>query len=290
MAIVLVLPPFPDHIKKSWLFSQREIDFAVEQNKGEKLCTYVYSTATKCLSELNEVGAGFNSSQIRKSLVDPNTYFLAFLSAANTTILASIGVFLPTIVKSFGYTAIHAQLFTIIPYGCAFVSMITIGIISDQYRNKGIFILGCLTVTLVGLIILLTTSTKEAGMAGVSLLVLGIYPAAILQMTWIQITFCGSTKRAVSWGMAMVFGQGFSLLGTQIYTTPPRFIKGHATLLGLVVWGMLSTVAAQLTMLHRNRQREKLLKEYAERGEVHPDVGKSLEETCDSHINFRYTL
>ena len=137
---------------------------------------------------------------------------------------------------------------------------------------------------------LLATTSKESGMVGLCLLVLGAYPAAILQMAWIQITFCGSTKRAISWAVAMVFGQGFSLLGSQIYTTPPRFTKGHATLVGLTAWGMISTVAAQLLMAYRNRQRTKLLKEYAERGETHPDVGKSLEEVCDDHINFRYSL
>ncbi|KAH8701746.1 retrograde regulation protein 2 [Talaromyces proteolyticus] len=263
LIMILLLPSFPDRVKSSWLFSKQEIDWAIKRN------------------------AGF---QVKLSLLDPNTYLMGFVNIASATMLASIGVFMPTIVKSFGFSPVRAQLFTAIPYACGFVSMIGIGILSDRYQNKGFFILGSFTSCVLGLVILLSTTTMQAGMAGVCFLVLGAYPAVILVIAWIQISFCGSTKRAVSWGVAMVFGQGFSLLGTQIYTTPPRFVKGHATLLGLVVWAMLSTVASMWIMAARNRGKERALRECAERGEQHPDSGKSLEETCDSHVNFRYTL
>ena len=222
--------------------------------------------------------------------MDPKTYYLAFLAATNSTILASTGAFLPTIVKSFGFSSLNTQLFTVIPYACAFVTMIGVGILSDKVRNKGFFILGSLSFCLVGLIILLTTITKAAGMFGACFLVLGGYTSAVLQIAWIQVTFCGHTKRAVSWGVATIFGQGFSLLGSQIYTNPPRFVKGHATLLGLVVWAMIMTVAAEITMKHANQARERVHNGFVERGQTNPDADKSLEETCDDHVNYRYVL
>ena len=84
--------------------------------------------------------------------------------------------------------------------------MIVIGILSDRYRNKGFFVLGSLNSCVLGLVILLTTASKQAGLVGASFLVMGAYPVAVLQIAWTQISFCGYTKRAISWGVAMIFG------------------------------------------------------------------------------------
>ncbi len=215
---------------------------------------------------------------------------MAVLAGVNSTLLASTGAFLPTIIKEFGYSSVQTQLFTVIPYACAFVSMVTIGYLSDHFRKKSTFILGCLSLCATGLIILMATTGKEVGVFAACLLVMGAYPSAVLQMAWIQINFCGNTKRAMSWAVAMIFGQGLSMAGAQIYTTPPRFFKGHGILLGFVVIAMCSTVAARLTMAKANKRRDEELREYEQRGEAHPDQAKSYEETCDYHVAFKYTI
>lgn len=240
--------------------------------------------------ELHVRNATFQRWQVKASLLDPKTWLLSLLSAVNSTMLASTGAFLPTIVKEFGYSKVQAQLFTIIPYACAFVAMIVVAVLSDRFRIKSWFIIGSLTSSAVGLIILLATTGKQAGILGASLLVMGAYPSAVLQITWIQITFCGNTKRAVSWAVAMIFGQGLSMSGAQIYDSPPRFFKGHGILLGFVVLGLVSTFAARVVMARENRCRDEEIRQYAQQGQTHPGEGKSLEETCDAHINFRYTL
>ncbi|KAK5482067.1 hypothetical protein LTR55_006948 [Exophiala xenobiotica] len=267
------LPGFPDRIKKSWMFNNEEIELAISRSEG-----------------LNDKGAGFQPKQVRNSLLDPKTWYLAVLSGVNSTLLASTGAFLPTIIKEFGYSSVQAQLFTVIPYACAFVSMVTIGYLSDHFRNKSSFILGCLSLCATGLIILMATTGKQVGVFAACLLVMGAYPAAVLQMAWIQINFCGNTKRAMSWAVAMIFGQGLSMVGAQIYTTPPRFFKGHGILLAFVVVAMCSTVAARLTMARANKRRDEELREYEQRGEAHPDQAKSYEETCDYHVAFKYTI
>jgi MFS family permease len=222
--------------------------------------------------------------------LDPKTYLLGLLSGCNATLLASTGAFLPTIVQEFGYSKIRTQLFTIIPYACAFVSMLAVGYLSDHYRSKSWFILGSLTSCATGLVILLSTTGKQVGVFAACLLVAGAYPAAVLQITWIQISFCGNTKRAFSWGLAMVVAQGMSMSGAQIYTTPPRFFKGHGILLGFVVLGMTCTAAARFLMARANKRRDAELAEYEARGQEHLDTAKSFEETCDNHIKFRYAL
>jgi hypothetical protein len=74
------------------------------------------------------------------------------------------------------------------------------------------------------------------------------------------------------------------MLGSQIYTNPPRFIKGHATLLGLVIVEMAMTASAQLVMASANRKREKVVKKYEARGEggvPDQDTSRCQYETAD---------
>lgn len=268
-----ILPTFPAHMKNSKIFRPEEIQ-----------------TALKRSSRHNVERPKFQTKQILLSLRDPKSWFMALLSGCNSTILASTGAFLPTIVNEFGYSKVQAQLFTVIPYACAFFSMIIVGYLSDRYRSKSWFILAALACCFIGLIILISTTGRGTGMFGACLLLTGAYPSAVMQIAWTQITFCGETKRATSWGLAMVFGQSLSMAGSQIYSDGPRFFQGHGVLLGLVTVGIVSTTALRFLMTRANKQRELELHEYEQRGAVHPDLAKDFEETCDNHIKFRYIV
>ncbi|KIW13612.1 hypothetical protein PV08_08802 [Exophiala spinifera] len=269
----IALPSLPEKIKISRIFTPTEL-----------------LVARKRSSEHNVKNPKFRADQVLASLKDPKTWLLALLTGCNSAILASTGAFLPTIVKEFRFSAVRAQLFTVIPYSVSFISMITIGYFSDRMRRKSYFIIGSLTSCLTGLIILVSTTSKAAGMFATSLLVGGAYPASVLQMAWIQINFCGNTKRATSWGVAMVFGQGLSMSGAQIYKDPPRFFMGHGVLIGYVAMGLVCTILARVLMVRDNRKRDEILQDYQTRGERHPDLDKDFEETCDKHISFRYIL
>ncbi|KAK6373585.1 hypothetical protein LTS17_008077 [Exophiala oligosperma] len=269
----VALPNLPEKIKTSKIFTPTEL-----------------LVARKRSSEHNVENPKFRTDQVLASLKDPKTWLLALLAACNSTILASTGAFLPTIVKEFGFTAVRAQLFTVIPYAVAFVSMIAIGYFSDRMRVKAYFIIGSLTSCLIGLVILISTTGKTAGIFAACLLVGGAYPASVLQIAWIQITFCGNTKRATSWGVAMIFGQGLSMSGAQIYKDPPRFFMGHGVLIGYVTIGLVCTVLARALMVRDNRNRDAIVQDYQTRGERHPDLDKDFEETCDKHISFRYIV
>jgi hypothetical protein len=52
--------------------------------------------------------------------------------------LGSVGGFLPTIVKGFGYTNAQAQLYTVPPYAVCVVFMFLLTSYSDRYQTRGI--------------------------------------------------------------------------------------------------------------------------------------------------------
>jgi hypothetical protein len=96
----------------------------------------------------------------------------------------------------------------------------------------------------------------------------------------------GFAKRGTTWALAEVSGQTFSIMGTRVYTDPPRYTKGHSVVLGFMVLALLSPVALILWMSHLNQEKDLLQNEYQERNELHPHASRSLEEESDFHINF----
>lgn len=81
-------------------------------------------------------------------------------------------------------------------------------------------------------------------------------------------------------------------MGTKIYDTPPRYLKGHATVLSLNLLACCAIVAAYFYMRSINRKKDRILAEYADRGEEHPHIanGTTLDEACETHISYRYAL
>ena len=102
----------------------------------------------------------------------------------------------------------------------------------------------------------------------------------------------GYTKRAATWPVCETVGQVLAIMGTRIYDTPPRFIKGHSVVLAFNFLAILCTLGAFFYMRAQNKKRDRIEQELAQRGEVHPHIAErlTLEHVQDYHISFRYVL
>lgn len=199
--------------------------------------------------------------------------------------------FLPTFIEDFGYTAAEAQLFSVIPYGCAFVTLPLIAWLSDRYKVKGPFIILALAVTCIGYIILLTvTSGNAVRMFATCLITAGLYPAVVLKLAWLALNTGGFTKRGTTWALAEIVGQCLAIMGASEYIDGPRYIKGHSIVLAFLVMAAFIAMFLMWWMRVQNVKRDRILADLAERNEIHPHAGKSLEDEFDHHINFRYIL
>ena len=184
----------------------------------------------------------------------------------------------------------QTQLYSAIPYGCATVTLVTVNIISDRVNKKGPFLVGCLATTSVGYIILIAVKSVHVKVFATCLVASGVYPSVILLVSWLGINTGGYTKRATTWAGCEILGQCLSIAGTHLYTDPPRYIKGHSIMLALCVISMSAAGANMYSFARANKQKEQIQRDYLERGEVHPHMGKTLEEVQDDHIAFRYIL
>lgn len=82
--------------------------------------------------------------------------------------LASVGGFLPTIIKGFGYSNARAQLFTVPPYAVALVFMLLLTSFSDAKQARGIPVMCVFIIGIVGWVILLAVPALHASQSALS--------------------------------------------------------------------------------------------------------------------------
>lgn len=68
--------------------------------------------------------------------------------------LSSISIFLPSIIKTLGYTNAKAQLMTVPPYACAGVVMLLVAKASDRMKVRGPFVAAVLVLSGIGYTVL----------------------------------------------------------------------------------------------------------------------------------------
>jgi MFS family permease len=185
---------------------------------------------------------------------------------------------------------VDAQLYSIIPYAFAIVSTPTFCYISDRLGKKAIPMLFCLGTTIIGFIILLTTTNKVALIGGCCFVATGGYPAIGIGASWITSIHGGYTKRSTAFGVCQIFIQGYSIIATQVYNKPPRFYKGHGVLLGLYTLALICTLVLYFWLKKQNRDRDAVAEILRDNGEQDPSAYKTFEELYDYHPNWRYPV
>ncbi|KAL7896831.1 MFS general substrate transporter [Trichoderma sp. SZMC 28014] len=271
----ILLPNPPDQVqgKKHWLFSQEEIELAVERLK-----TY------------NTVGAGFDWVQVLVAFKDPKLYLFSLINIGISLSLSSISSFLPTFINDFNYSPVQTQLFSIIPYACAFVTLLVLNTASDRLNVKAPFSMLCHVICIVGYIILMLVTNDKVKMFGACLITTGVFPAFTIVGAWTGINIGGFTKRAITWAVTQVVGQCFSIVASHIYTDPPRYLKGHSICLAFQVVALLSTCVLWFWMRRLNKKKDEEAEHHRTAGTIDPRACLSLEEAYDYHPNFRYIL
>ena len=93
--------------------------------------------------------------------------------------------FAPTILRSFGYSPVKTQLYSVFPWVAAFVLCMIVATASDYYKKRFIFILPMLLMSAVGMLILLTVHDNTNARYGASfLVVMGLFSAGSIAICW----------------------------------------------------------------------------------------------------------
>ena len=95
----------------------------------------------------------------------------------------SFSLFLPTIIKSLGYSSVNAQLLTVPPNFGAFLLVLVTAALSDRIKARGpIMIAGCI-LAIAGYIMLLAAKTPSVRYGGTFLVASGVYPGSPMSVS-----------------------------------------------------------------------------------------------------------
>ncbi|CEL53770.1 putative transporter C1002,16c OS=Schizosaccharomyces pombe (strain 972 / ATCC 24843) GN=SPAC1002.16c PE=3 SV=1 [Rhizoctonia solani AG-1 IB] len=264
---LFTLPDRPDTTK--WLHGAQK-DLAIERmSRGG----------------MKEEAGTINKTHVMAALKDWRVYAGGVIYFGVNIALASIGVFLPTIIKSFGYTNARAQLLTVPPYAVAAVVMMAVSYISDRTQNRGLFMASASAIGALGYLLLLVVEHNQGvRYFSIFLCCTGTYTTIGLAISWFAHNLGSESKKAAGIPLFMVIGQCGSVLGTHSYpaTEGPRYIKGLALCCGFEFLGALMCLVLTISFRLENARRDRI---YGP-----PEEGKVVDtrELADKTPGFRY--
>ena len=261
--------------------------------------------ARRLKSDHNGLADEFDMRYFRDAITDWKVYVHMFITIAVYTSNYSIALFLPTIIRTLGYTNETAQLMTVPPYIFACITCISGGIIGDRARQRGIFMIGFDLLSIVGLVMLIATHNFHVKYAAVFFVAGGFFPMVPMGAAWQANNAGGSLKRGVAIAMHVGFGNlggklpappilipflliTLGILASFIFLTKdsPQFVQGLSILIGLN--GMAIVLSLAMTIYYRKENARRDREHKAP--ELYTEEEKRQERTKGDYATFfRYT-
>lgn len=228
----------------------------------------------------------FSWHWVKMAMVNWNTILLSLNFFAIITPIYSYSLFLPTIIKSLGYTAVHAQLLTVPPNACAFVTVLLTGYFSDRAGARGPFMLAGITLAIIGYILLISSGQPHINYAGTFFVAAGIFPCSPLVMGWLANNLAPHYVRATGTGAQIMIANVAAFIATFTYisTDGPRYITGHAINLGMLGMALIITTIMIVYVKVENKKRDDGKRDNRLQG----DVDEAM--LGYKHPSFRYTM
>ncbi|RVX72972.1 hypothetical protein B0A52_03325 [Exophiala mesophila] len=201
----------------------------------------------------------FQWAHVMASLRDWKTYTgcLIYMGAGGG--LYAFSLFLPTILAELGYRTTTAQLMSVPPYVAAALLTIGVGFLADKTRQRGLFAVLVSSLGIIGFGILISDAPVGAKYAATFLAAMGIYPCIPNTVTWVANNTEGVYKRGITLGIAMGWANLQGVVISNVYrgTDAPRFITGHAVVLGYLGLALFGGSIVQYLLLRRENQIRK---------------------------------
>ncbi|KAF9734008.1 hypothetical protein PMIN01_08351 [Paraphaeosphaeria minitans] len=179
---------------------------------------------------------------VLRALLNVNTIVLSIVFFAIITPIYSFSLFLPTIIRSMGYSRVTAQLFTVPPNMEAFFIVLLTGWGSDKWRMRGpLMLFGCV-VAIAGYIMLIASERSSVQYGGTFLVAAGIFPCSPLVMGWLSNNLAPHYVRAAGTGFEIMIANMAAFIATFTYLPEdaPRYTTGHAINIGMLGLALIS--------------------------------------------------
>ncbi|KPM37791.1 hypothetical protein AK830_g8772 [Neonectria ditissima] len=168
---------------------------------------------------------------LKAAVADPRTYLFIILFVMDLG-SCTISYFIPTIVKSMGYTSVHAQYMTIPIWMVGAVFLIVLSYTADRTGDRRWHITGCLGLSFICTLVCITVNNPKVLYAMLCFYIAGLYTALPLILNWTsEIISLPAEKRAVVVALVNSIGNLSAVYGSRLWPASdgPDFIKGFAT-------------------------------------------------------------
>lgn len=148
-------------------------------------------------------------------------------------------------------------------YIMGMIASISLSYLSDKKQTRWIFIVGPASLSMLGLIGLL--SIPHPRLPGLTYgllftLPIGIYPPLSAILAWVMNNLAPSSKRAVGMALFLSFGSMGGVVGSNIFivTHAPRFFLGYGMGTALCFVAVSGTILLRTVYARRNKLRERM--------------------------------
>ncbi|RUO96207.1 major facilitator superfamily domain-containing protein [Jimgerdemannia flammicorona] len=206
----------------------------------------------------------FSWKQFFDAFRDWKVYLHMAIFICMATPLYSLSLFLPSIIREMGYTALTAQLMSAPLYAVACFFSILLAFTSDHFRERGLHVAIPATVAMVGyiLMIILKDSGSQALYGAATLTATGIFSKTPAMFSWFANNIGGHTKRGVAIAAIIAFGNIGGAIGGQIYRADDtQFVRGHTICAVILAFGIVFILLMKFLLIRENRRRDNLTPE-----------------------------
>lgn len=244
LASYWIIQDFPDTAK---FLTEPERAFVIRRLKND--------------SQASAGGESFSWSAIRAALTDWKMWLSMLIYAGSDAPLYAFSLFVPSIIKELGYSAIRANLISVPIYVFACICTVSLGFYASRTQRRGIYNLIFMGIGCVGYILLIAVPSSLPGLKyfAIFLAASGIYPLIPNTITWASNSFEGAYKRSFAIGMVIGFGNLNGAVSSNIYRAQdaPRYVLGHSVVLGYIALGFVCSALNMWLLSRENARRDR---------------------------------
>lgn len=219
---------------------------------------------------------GLKWREVIRTLMDPKCYVTAVMFFCTNMAFSSMPVFLPTIIRDMGHSALSSQALSAPPYLVSFIIVILTAWLSDRLQNRSYFICFHALLSASGYAFIAVAGAMGMGAwwryAGIYPAAIGFFSVITITITWTINNHDSESKQGAGFAVLQVIGQCGPLVGTRLYSDSdaPMYVKGMSICAGAMV-----LVAALAIYLRFYLRAENAAKEAAY-GKTHDEAQETF--------------
>lgn len=202
----------------------------------------------------------FTWKQLFRSFYDMKLCLFYLIAISNQVTHSNMINFAPVVIKSLGFRGSSINVMAAGPLALAVLVMSVTAHLSDRFASRGIPLLICSFVTLVGQALLLSNISSACSYTALYLVIAFSYPCNGLLIAWCSSNVGTGYTRNSAITIISVASGAMSLVSANIFPPRdgPRFFKGHLIGFVSIVIATLATATLLILVSRENQRRDRL--------------------------------